>query len=66
MSLCAICGTQLLGSELLCGAHLSSMSDWAADNRKMCDLIHRGRLPAADAPAPGNERAKLSDLPVAA
>lgn len=53
MSLCVLCGVQLGGDATLCAHHHAlPMGDWAAENRIMCDFIHRGivppRLPAAE------------------
>ena len=46
MSLCAMCGMQLFGETDLCPHHHSAQpSDWAVDNRIMCDFIHRGVVP---------------------
>ena len=46
MSLCTYCGVQVSGPERLCTHHHDvSGDDWAAVNRLMCDLFHRGRAP---------------------
>jgi hypothetical protein len=42
VSLCACCGQTLGGSADLCPHHTLQESDWATDNRIMCDFIHRG------------------------
>jgi len=53
MSLCAFCGVQLSGRESFCHHHEQLVErGWAAVNRVMCDLFHRGidppRLNVAD------------------
>lgn len=52
MSLCTVCGMQLEGVANLCAHHELPVSGWAAQNRIMCDLLHRGvvppRLPTAE------------------
>jgi hypothetical protein len=52
MSLCTLCGMQLGGVANLCAHHELPVSGSAAQNRIMCDLLHRGgvppRLPAAE------------------
>ncbi len=59
MSLCSVCAAQLWGDAPLCAHHDLSEEGWAAQNRIMCDLLHRGvapsRVPAG--PAEGIERA---------
>ena len=47
MSHCALCGMQLSGDGSLCLHHQhASEHGWAAVNRVMCDLFHRGIAPA--------------------
>jgi hypothetical protein len=47
MSLCIFCGVQLSGAEGLC-LHHERLEEhgWAAVNRVMCNLFHRGIVPA--------------------
>ena len=46
MSLCAACGVQIPGDGTLCAHHAPASGDaWAENNRLMCDLLHRGRIP---------------------
>ena len=46
MSCCALCGMQLAGDAQLCAHHdYARENGWAADNRLMCDLLHRGIVP---------------------
>lgn len=47
MTLCAACGLQLYGGHALCPHHhvVSEGDRWAAGNRIMCDIIHRGIFP---------------------
>ena len=48
MSLCALCAQPTLTERDLCVYHLyPHADDWAAGNRIMCDLVHRGIVPAA-------------------
>ncbi len=43
---CAICGGLIAARTGVCAAHLAvADADWAARNRLMCDLLHRGKLP---------------------
>jgi hypothetical protein len=51
MSLCAQCAFEMNGAFELCPHHCVREADWAATNRIMCDLLHRGRAPARLAPA---------------
>lgn len=47
MSLCAQCGLQLAGDAALSPHHHdASRNGWAAENRLMCDLLHRGIVPS--------------------
>jgi hypothetical protein len=53
MSLCSMCGQQVVGNAGLCAHHVAASTDgWAVENRIMCDYFHRGiappRLPVAD------------------
>jgi hypothetical protein len=53
MSLCSVCGQQVVGNAGLCARHAAVSTDgWAVGNRIMCDYFHRGiappRLPVAD------------------
>jgi hypothetical protein len=46
MSLCALCGTQLVGDAVLCSHHCCAPPEgWADVNRLMCDFLHRGIVP---------------------
>jgi hypothetical protein len=45
MSLCDLCAMQLGGDASLCAHHELPVSGWAAQNRIMCDLLHRGVVP---------------------
>jgi hypothetical protein len=46
MSLCVLCGAQLGGDASLCAQHQAVTAlDWAAENRIMCDFLHRGIVP---------------------
>lgn len=45
---CAICGGLIAARAGVCAAHLAvADTEWAARNRLMCDLLHRGKLPPA-------------------
>jgi hypothetical protein len=53
MGLCAACGVEIPGDGTLCAHHATGgRDDWAENNRRMCDLLHRGcvppRLPLAE------------------
>ena len=41
-SLCPYCGHEIVGTNRVCLVHLVADQDWAAANRAMCDLVHRG------------------------
>ena len=41
-STCALCGSGLYNRSELCAWHHSIDALWAAENRRMCDFIHRG------------------------
>lgn len=45
MSLCSVCGIRLGGDASLCAHHDVPAHGWAAENRIMCDLLHRGIVP---------------------
>jgi hypothetical protein len=46
MSLCAVCGSALSDNSALCRHHhLGGDDGWAAGNRILCDLLHRGKEP---------------------
>lgn len=47
MSRCAVCAVPLTGRRRgLCGFHESAWGrDWAAENRILCDFVHRGVAP---------------------
>jgi hypothetical protein len=46
MSMCALCGFEMIGAEGLCPHHLASVEEsWAVANRIMCDFVHRGKTP---------------------
>jgi hypothetical protein len=48
VSWCASCGLALSGKAALCRHHAVAYGeDWAVANRIICDLIHRGVVPAA-------------------
>ncbi len=52
MSLCAACGLEISGGDTLCAHHARGDGDrWAENNRCMCDLLHRGRVPPRLLPA---------------
>ena len=52
MSLCVLCGAELGGDASLCAQHHAVTAlDWAAENRIMCDFLHRGIVPKR--PFPG-------------
>ena len=40
---CPYCGAEVVGRNRMCLVHLVADPDWAAANRAMCDLLHRGR-----------------------
>lgn len=43
MSLCVVCGLNLMGDVALCVHHTCVYGrDWAEANRAMCDFLHRG------------------------
>src|SRR5437899_13052689 len=47
MGLCAACGVRIPGNGTLCAHHVpGSCNHWAENNRLMCDLLHRGRVPS--------------------
>ncbi|HEY7520625.1 MAG TPA: hypothetical protein VIE36_20230 [Methylomirabilota bacterium] len=52
MTLCSLCGMQLASLTALCAHHDRPADHWAAQNRIMCNLLHRGvvppRLPVPD------------------
>src|SRR5262245_36347780 len=64
MSLCALCGFAIRGGDTLCPCHTLEGGDrWAENNRCMCDLLHRGRVPPRLPPAQrGNELRELAEL----
>jgi hypothetical protein len=46
MSVCAFCGLDVSGDAALCMHHHDLYGDdWGAQNRIICDFIHRGRAP---------------------
>ena len=45
MSFCSVCAMQLEADVALCAHHHLSEIGWAAQNRIMCDLLHRGIVP---------------------
>jgi hypothetical protein len=60
MSLCAMCGMQLSADATLCPHHHSMPpSEWAVENRIMCDFLHRGIVPRRLTAA-----ARLDDFPI--
>jgi hypothetical protein len=61
MSLCSVCGIQLGGDASLCTHHDVPAHGWAAENRIMCDLLHRGIVPPRLPP-----RARCDDVVMAA
>ena len=57
MGLCAACGVRIPGDGTLCAHHVpGSGNHWAENNRLMCDLLHRGRVPARLPPAEREEK----------
>jgi hypothetical protein len=51
MSVCASCGSQLSDGSSLCRHHhVASEDGWAAGNRILCDLLHRGVVPSRLSP----------------
>jgi hypothetical protein len=46
MHRCAQCGFELNADLALCPHHHMRDDRWAEWNRVMCDLLHRGRVPA--------------------
>jgi hypothetical protein len=57
MSFCAVCGLEIIpGGSELCARHAADTGDgWADNNRRMCDLLHRGRVPPRVTPAEREE-----------
>jgi len=53
MSLCAVCGLEIpRGGSELCAGHVADTGNgWAENNRRMCDLLHRGLVPPRVPPA---------------
>jgi hypothetical protein len=52
MNLCAACGVELPDGDALCAHHAGDDDDgWAENNRRMCDLLHRGGMPPRLLPA---------------
>ena len=52
MSLCALCGVGVPRGDTLCAHHtMEGVDRWAENNRCMCDLLHRGRVPPRLPPA---------------
>jgi hypothetical protein len=45
MSRCALCTTEVPAGQGLCPHHDAQEMGWAASNRIMCDLLHRGLVP---------------------
>jgi hypothetical protein len=41
---CPYCGSELMGRDGVCFAHVNPDRDWAASNRAMCDFVHRKRI----------------------
>lgn len=65
MSLCAACGIEIPRDDLLCAHHAGgARDDWAENNRRMCDLLHRGRVPLRLPPAERKD-AYWADIEVA-
>lgn len=48
---CPYCGSELMGRDGVCFAHVNPDRDWAASNRAMCDFVHRGRIRGRDSKA---------------
>jgi ribosomal protein L24E len=45
MGFCAVCGLEIIpGRGELCVHHAAASDGWAENNRRMCDLLHRGRV----------------------
>jgi hypothetical protein len=55
VSLCAACGLQTTGGDLCPHHHVVYGDDWAAANRILCDLLHRGKVPPRLTPAERND-----------
>ena len=52
MSLCAACSVEIRDGNTLCAHHAGDGDDgWAENNRCMCDLLNRGRVPLRLPPA---------------
>jgi hypothetical protein len=46
MIACVLCGVEVQDGSALCAHHLCGVGEnWAASNRIMCDLVHRGIVP---------------------
>ena len=53
ITLCVLCGVRLVGGATLCPHHVQvAGAGWAATNRIMCDLLHRGVAPPHEDVAP--------------
>lgn len=51
MSICIACGLALAGDRDFCPHHKTDYDeDWAKDNRKMCNFVHRKWLPPQPPP----------------
>lgn len=47
-TLCILCGLVANGDSAICPHHVADYFNddgWAANNRLVCDLIHRGQVP---------------------
>src|SRR5262249_2575970 len=62
---CPYCGAEVVGRNRMCLVHLVADPDWAAANRAMCDLVHRGRAIEAPRRGAGGPPATESGAPAA-
>ena len=46
MNRCVLCGVELPGGHDVCRQHDHHDPGWAASNRIVCDLLHRGVIPS--------------------
>jgi hypothetical protein len=46
MSVCALCGLEIVDLSGLCRHHVVRGDNWAESNRIMCDFFHRRKIPA--------------------
>ncbi len=55
MNRCCACGIELSEAMTLCPHHHFHDAGWAATNRIMCELLHRGLVPPRVPPADREE-----------